>query len=202
MSILFKLTYGLFMLSASNNGKDGGCIVNTVMQQTAVPETLSVTVNKDNFTTSLIKKTNRCVVNILDESTPFDFFKAFGMQSSKDVDKFKDVDCVVTKNGIKTNAKHSAGYFEMEIINTVDMGTHYMFVGKIVESKLFENAKEPVTYAYYHKNIKPKPQPQAENIGKEVWECRICGYRHEGPLPQDFICPLCKHGVEDFFKVE
>ena len=206
MSILFKITYGLYMLSANADGKDAGCIVNTVMQQTAVPETLSVTVNKDNYTTSLIEKSGKCVVNILAEDTPFSFFKDFGMQSSKDVDKFKDIDVEVTKSGIKTNKTHSAGYFEMEILNKVDMGTHYLFVGKIVDSKVYEGAKAPVTYDYYHKNIKPKPQAEkVDNSTKpeqEVWECKICGWRHTGPLPDDIICPICKHGKADFVRVK
>ena len=203
MSILFKITYGLYMLSTNDNGKDSGCIVNTVMQQTAVPETLSITVNKENYTTGLIKKTKRCVVNVLAEDTPFEFFKNFGMQSSKDVDKFKDINCEITKSGIKTNKDHSAGYFEMEILNVIDMGTHLMFVGKIVDSKIYEGAKAPVTYDYYHKNIKPKPAPKKEeNADKEIWECRICGYRHEGPVPDDFVCPWCKHGKDDMFRVK
>ncbi|MDY5440390.1 MAG: flavin reductase [Eubacteriales bacterium] len=199
MSALFKITYGLYMLSATCDGKESGCIINTVMQQTATPETVSVTVNKQNYTTSLIEASNKCVINILDESTPFEFFKDFGMRSGRDVDKFDGVETAVVQ-GIKTNVNNSAGYIALEIERKIDMGTHYLFVGKIVDSKVVDG-KEPVTYGYYHKNIKPKPQPQTD-VNEETWVCSICNYVHKGAMPDDFVCPICKHGKADFKRVK
>lgn len=199
MSVLFKITYGLYMLSAKHDGKESGCIVNTVMQQTATPETVSVTVNKQNYTTSLIEASNRCVINVLDETTPFEFFKGFGMRSGRDVDKFDGIKTTVVE-GVKTNVNNSAGYMALEIERKIDMGTHYLFVGKIVDSKVIDG-KEPVTYGYYHKNIKPKPQTQTVT-NKETWVCSICNYVHEGAMPDDFICPICKHGKADFKRVK
>ena len=199
MSVLFKLTYGLYMVSTNFDGKDSGCIINTVMQQTAVPETLSLTINKDNYTTKLIEQSNKCVINILDTDTSFDFFKTFGMQSSKDNDKFKNIELEIVDN-IKTNKSHSVGYFELELTEKIDVGTHYIFIGKIVNSKLFDNVNEPLTYSYYHKNIKPQPK-KVEN-DEEVWVCKICGYEYHGSLPDDFICPLCKHGKVDFERIK
>ncbi len=199
MSALFKLTYGLYMLSAKFEDKESGCIVNTVMQQTAMPETVSVTVNKQNYTTDLIDKSNRCVINILDESTPFEFFKNFGMKSGREGNKFESVETMLV-DGIKTNINNSAGYIALEIERKIDMGTHYLFVGKIIDSQANEG-KEPVTYAYYHKNIKPKPQVSTQS-SEETWVCTICNYVHKGPIPDDFICPICKHGKKDFKMVK
>ena len=199
MSILFKISYGLYMCSSEFDGKHNGCIINTTMQQTAVPETVSITINKDNYTTELIKKSGKFAVTILDTSTKFDTIKHFGMQRGESIDKFNGVETITTKSGLKVLKNNSQGYLVVNVKNTIDMGTHYLFVGEIAESEVFESKNEPLTYAYYHANVKPKPQAKA-NDGEEKWICKICGYVHNGPLPSDFICPLCKHGVVDFYK--
>ncbi len=198
MSILFKLSYGLYLLSAKDGEKNNACIVNTAMQQTATPETVSVTVNKQNLTHDMIFQTQKCVVNILNESTPFDFFKNFGMESGKDIDKFASIETISTKNGIVTNANYSAGWLELDIFDQIDLGTHTMFIGKISESSVSADNTPPITYAYYHKNTKPKPVATPAKDNEEVWVCKICNYVHKGPLSDDFICPICKHGKADF----
>lgn len=201
MSLLFKVSYGLYLLSASANEKDNACIINTFMQQTATPERVSITVNKDNLTTSLIQKSKKCVVNVLSTNCNFEIFKHFGMQSGKNVNKFENFNSVTAKNGVKTIGFFSCGYFELDVEKEIDLGTHIMFVCSISNSEILDKESEPMTYAFYHSNVKPKPQPVKTDDNQEVWVCKICGYKHVGPLPDDFICPLCKHGKIDFEKI-
>ncbi|MEG2084991.1 MAG: flavin reductase [Clostridia bacterium] len=198
MSLLFKITYGLYLLSAEANGKCNACMINTVLQQTSSPEQVSITVNKQNFTTGLIENSRRFVINILSTDTPFDFIKNFGMQSGANIDKFKNIETVSSATGIKTNKNNSVGFLEIEVTSQVDLGTHIMYVGKIVES--FAGIGEPLTYAFYHSNIKPKPDEKPSNTNEEVWVCQICGYVHKGAMPDDFVCPICKHGKSDFVR--
>lgn len=202
MSLLFKLSYGVYVLSVKEGDKQNGCIINTVMQQTAIPmeEKLSVTINKGSLTHDMLLRTGRCVANILDNTATFDLIKNFGMQSGKSgVDKFDKIPCQLSTNGIKALTEHSCGYFELKVVNTVDLGTHTIFICEIIEERKFDKADEPLTYSYYQEYIKPKPQPApAED---EAWECNVCGYVHKGPLPDDFVCPLCKHGAKDFSKI-
>lgn len=204
MSLLFKITYGLYVLSAKDGDESCGCVINTVMQQTSVPEKVSVTVNKGNYTHDIIKNTGSCGVSVLDTSTTFDLIKCFGMQSSRDgVDKFADYSTVSTKSGIKVLDIHSLGYMELKVIEVIDMGSHSMFICDISESVVTaNNSNQPLTYAYYHSNVKPQPsaKPIKRVEEKEIWTCIICGYEHEGEPADDFICPLCKHGKVDFRK--
>lgn len=195
MSLLFKITYGLYLLSAKDGDKQNGCMVNTILQQTSTPERISVTVNKGNYTCEMIAKTGKFVANILNTNTPFEFVKNFGMQSGKNAEKFSTIKTIFSNSGIATNAENSLGFFELKVVDSVDLDTHIMFIADITQSESLADGT-PLTYAYYQSNIKPKPvtHPSSE----ESWVCTICNYEHKGPLPADFICPICKHGANDF----
>ena len=201
MNLLFKISYGLYILTAEHEGKHGGCVINTLAQQTSEPERLSVTVNKLNHTHDLIAKSGKFAVGVLSEDVSFGLIKGFGMRSGRDADKFAGVECVTTNNGCKMPVAGVMGYFGMKVEKSLDMGTHTMFLCSVTESKaLDENAKE-LTYAHYHAFVKPKPAPAPASEG-ETWVCRICGYVHKGPLPRDFVCPICKHGAQDFERAD
>ena len=198
-SALFKLSYGLFVLTAkSEEGKDNGCIINTVMQVTDKPKRITIAVNKANYTHDLIAKTGVFNVSVLTEETPFKVFQNFGFQSGRDTDKFAGCDCepVRSANGLRYIPKYTNAFISGKVIQTEDMGTHTVFTAEVTEAKVLSEDRS-VTYAYYFEHIKPKPQPTAEK--KKGYVCKICGYVYEGDeLPADFVCPLCKHGAEDF----
>lgn len=201
MNLLFKISYGLYTLCAGDGGKESGCIINTFAQQTATPETFSVTLNKQNFTHELIVRSGECAVAVLSQKTDFDFIKRFGMQSGRDTDKFEGIESVVAKNGVRVpKSKGVLGYFALKVQKSIDMGTHTMFVLESVQTQNFADDGDALTYDYYQTFVKPKPQASADS--KEKWVCKICGYVHEGPLPSDFICPICKHPASDFEKLE
>lgn len=199
MSLLFKISYGLYLLSANAEGRDNGCIINTLMQQTSTPERVSITVNKANYTTELIQKSKKCVVNILSDEAQFELFKHFGMQSGKNVDKFASFMPIKSQSGIKTIGFFSCGFMELNVEQEIDLGSHIMFVCSIAQSEVLDSKANPITYAFYHANIKPKPVPKAAD--GETWVCKICNYQHKGPIPDDFVCPTCKHGKADFEKL-
>ena len=196
---MFKLTYGLFVLSAKEGEKDNGCIVNTVQQVTDTPNRIAVTVNKFNYTHDMILKTGRFNVSILSEDASFEIFQHFGFQSGRDVDKFADWNNYKrAENQITYITKGTNGYLCGKVIDTMDLGTHTFFLAEVEDGDIL-NDTESVTYSYYHKNIKPQPK----ETKKTGWRCKICGYVYEGEeLPPDFICPLCKHGASDFEKIE
>ena len=195
-SIMFKLTYGLFVLTAREGEKANGCIINTAMQQTSTPNVISITVNKQNYTEQMVKKTGRFNVTFLDESVTFDTFRHFGFQSGRDTDKFADfADAAEAANGIPYITKGSNAYLSCEVIQSFDLGTHTLFLAEVKDGEILSD-RASITYTYYQANVKPKPQPPA---GKKGWVCKICGYVYEGEkLPDDFVCPLCKHGPADF----
>lgn len=196
---MFKLSYGLFVLTAqSKDGKDNGCIINTVMQVTDSPKRIAIAVNKANYTHDLILKSGIFNVSVLTEDAPFKVFQQFGFQSGRDVDKFAgcEGDPVRSENGLRYIPKYTNAFLSGKVIKAEDMGTHTLFTAEVTEAKVLSDGKS-VTYAYYFENIKPKPQPTAEK--KKGFVCKICGYVYEGDeLPPDFVCPLCKHGAEDF----
>lgn len=194
---MFKLSYGLFVLTARDNAKDNGCIINTVMQITSDPNRIAIAVNKANFTHDIIVKTGVFNVSILDESVPFATFERYGFCSGRDTDKFADEEGEYrTANGIRYIKDHTNAVISANVRDMYDYGSHTLFIADVTEAEAFTNTTS-VTYDYYFKNIKPKPQPAEEN--KKGFVCKICGYVYEGDtLPADFICPLCKHGVEDF----
>lgn len=195
---MFQLSYGLFVLSVKENDKSNGCIVNTVQQVTTSPNRISVAVNKANLTHDMIISTGEFNVSILSEEVTFDTFKHFGFQSGRDVDKMKDLkDYQIADNGIFYLTKGTNAYLSAKVYHTVDLGTHTLFLADVTDGDILSHAQS-VTYAYYHKNIKPQPQ----ETKKTGWRCKICGYIYEGEtLPDDFICPLCKHGAADFEKI-
>ncbi|WP_409015949.1 flavin reductase [Anaerostipes caccae] len=195
---MFQLSYGLFVLSAKNGEKDNGCIVNTVQQITTTPNRISIAVNKDNFTHDMIKDTGSFNVSILSEEVTFDIFKHFGFQSGRDVDKLKNFsDYERSSNGIFYLNKYANAFLSASVAETVDLGTHTMFIADVTDGEVLSQVPS-VTYAYYHKHIKPQPQ----ETKKTGWRCKICGYIYEGEeLPVDFICPICKHGASDFERI-
>ncbi len=197
MSLLFKLSYGLYVLSSSANGKQNGCIINTVMQQTNTPEQVSVTVNKGNLTHDLIEESGKASVAILNQAVTFEQIKQFGFQSGRTVDKFDGVPSKVLPSGNQVPTEGVVGYLDLDVVSTVDMGTHTQFLCTIAKEVQGEGG-EPLTYAYYHSHVKVANKPQT--TAGEAWECIICGYVHQGALPADIVCPLCKHGASDFKK--
>ena len=193
-SSVFKLSYGLFVLFARNNDKDNACIINTAQQVTQDPLRISVTVNKDNLTHMLIYKTKKLNISVLSEDVPFDVIKKFGFVSGMNEEKIKDGDYPRSENGICYLAEYSNAYISAEVIDTVDLGTHTMFICDVTEAKTLSESPS-VTYDYYFKHIKPKP----ESAKKKGYVCKICGYVYEGDeLPEDYICPICKHPASDF----
>ncbi len=197
---MFKISYGLFVLTAKENGFDNGCIVNTVSQVTSSPNRVSVTVNKQNKTHDMIMATGRFNASILAESVTFDEIRHFGFQSGKDVNKFENEDNYIRKsNGLLVLKEHSNAYICCQVFHSIDLGTHTMFLADVTDCDILSD-ENSVTYDYYHKNI--KPQNNAKPEGKTAYRCKICGYVHEGELPEDFVCPLCKHPASDFEKVE
>lgn len=199
-SALFKLTYGLFVLTAKDGEKDNGCIINTAMEIANDPTRFMVAVNKANYTHDMLLNSKRAAVSVLDNTVPFDMFKHFGFSSGKEVDKFADFpDVARTAGGLYYITKHVNAYMEGKIVQTTDLGSHTIFVAELEDAKVL-NENRSVTYADYHRDIKPKPQAQEEKKGGYV--CEICGYVYEGEeLPEDFVCPICKHGAGDFRKL-
>ena len=198
---LFKLSYGLFVLSAEADGKHNGCIINTAVQLTDTPKRITIAVNKANFTHDMILKTRKFNVSVLSTSAPFALFKQFGFQSGRDTEKFDGkYEIRVSENGLVYLSQYANAVISGKVVDALDYGTHTLFVADVTEAKVL--SKEPsVTYSYYFEHIKPKPQPKEDS--KPGWVCKICGYVYEGEdLPADFICPLCKHGAEDFEKLK
>lgn len=196
---LFNIGYGLYVLTANEEGKDNGCIINTVMQVTSDPCQIEIVVNKRNYTTEMISRTKKFNVSILTESADFETFKRFGYQSGRDVDKFADFyDTKRSPNGVLYITKNTNSFMSAYVKQEIDLGTHILFVAQLVASEIL--SEEPtVTYTYYQNNIKPKPQ----NTNKKGWRCKICGFIYEEEiLPPDYICPVCKHGAIDFEKIQ
>ncbi len=197
-TVLFKLSYGLFVLTAEDFGKDNGCIINTVMQVTDTPLQVAFTVNKQNLTHNFVKNTGKFNVSIIAEDADFELFKHFGFQSGRACHKFDGyADCATASNGLKYITKGTNGYISGKVVNAIDLGTHTMFIAEVTDAVSLSNTPS-ATYSYYHKSIKPQPQ----KLEKKGYRCKICGYVYEGEeLPEDFICPLCKHGAADFEKI-
>lgn len=201
-SVFHKFSYGLFVLSAHADGKDNGCIINTAAQLTSTPGRINIAVNKANFTHDMIMKTGVFNLSVLAEDASFDIFKRFGFASGKDTDKFAgfEENAARSANGLLYVTQGTNAFMSAKVIDSHDYGTHTLFVAELTEAQILR--EEPsVTYAYYFEHIKPKPQPKIEEE-KHGYVCKICGYVYEGDeLPANFICPLCKHGVEDFEKI-
>lgn len=200
---LYKLSYGLFVLTATDGQKDNGCIVNTAIQAASSPNTMSICLNKANYTHDMIVKTKSFNVSVLSVNATFDLFKHFGFQSGRDVNKFADFnDFERADNGVPYITRGTNACFSVRVDKCIDLGSHSMFIGEITDMKVLSDAPS-ATYEYYQNNIKPKAQAVAKTPdGQTVWRCKICGYEYVGEeLPDDFICPVCKHPASDFEKV-
>ena len=195
---LFNIGYGLYVVTCNDTVKDNGLIVNAVTQLTSTPCVVAVTINKMNYSCDVIKKTKQLNISTLDQSAPFDIFKRFGFQSGKDVDKFVGFnDTDRSSNGLLYLTKHSNSFISCKVINTMDLSTHVMFICEVVQSARLSSV-ETMTYNYYQSNVKPKPE-----VKKNSYVCKVCGYVYEGEsLPEDYICPTCKHPASDFQLVE
>ncbi len=203
MKAMYKLSYGLFVLTAKRGEKDNGCITNTAIQVTSEPNRISIAVNKANYTHDMVLETGKFNVSIISEKADFDLFKHFGFQSGRDVDKFADfTDCARAENGIFYITKGTNAVISAEVEQCIDLGSHTLFIAKVTDLMVLDAASS-ATYEYYQNNIKPKPQAVGTTpTGQTIWRCRICGYEYVGEeLPEDFICPLCKHPASDFEKV-
>jgi flavin reductase (DIM6/NTAB) family NADH-FMN oxidoreductase RutF len=197
---LYSLSYGLFVLTARENDRDNGCIINTAMQVTSQPNRISITVNKANHTHDMIHRTGVFNLSVLGERTPFSVFERFGFSSGRDVDKFAGDDVSPrSENGVRYLGEYANALLSGRVFAEVDCGTHTLFLADLTDAAVLSDAPS-MTYAYYFANVKPKPQPKPEE--KTGWVCKICGYVYEGEeLPADFVCPLCKHGAEDFERI-
>lgn len=201
--VLNNLSYGLFVLTANVDGKDNGCITNTATQVASDPLTISVAVNKANLTCEMIDASKKFTISMLSEAAKFDAFKHFGFQSGRNVDKFADFsDCKRVANGTLAITVGTNAYISVDVTSQVDLGSHILFLGTPTEGEILSDVPS-ATYAYYFANIKPKPEKVGETAdGQTIWRCRICGYEYVGEeLPEDFICPICKHPASDFEKV-
>lgn len=196
---LFTLSYGLYVLTAREGGRDLGCIVNTVTQLTENPTRIAVSVNKQNFTNEVIQRTGLFNVSVLTEAAPMDLFRHFGFQSGRDVDKFAGRTDPTSENGLRYIGGPANALISGKVEQAIDCGTHMLYIALVTEARKLSDAPS-MTYAYYFANVKPRPQPKpAQEKPRRGFVCRICGYFYEGDeLPPDFICPLCKHGAADF----
>ena len=194
---LYKIGYGLYVITSNDGKKDNGFICNTVAQVSS-DNKIAVGINKGNYSAGVIKDTGKMNVCILNEEAPFQIFKHFGFQSGRDVDKFADFDHYgKTGNGLPYLNRYSNAYMSLKVLQTIDMDSHWLFICEITESAVLNNI-ETMTYSYYQNNVKSRPQEEVKG-----WVCNICGYVYEGdPIPEDFICPLCKHPASDFSKIE
>ena len=200
---MHKLSYGLFVLTAKEGEKDNGCIINTAIQAASEPNQMSICVNKANYTHDMIMRTGSFTVSVISQKADFELFKHFGFQTGREVDKFADFNaCGRGQNGIYYVTQGTNAYISVKVDKTEDLGSHTMFVGEITDMEVLSDDLS-ATYEYYMKNIKPKPQEVGKTEdGQTIWRCTICGYEYVGEeLPDDFICPLCKHPASDFEKV-
>lgn len=200
---MYKLSYGLFVLTAREGDKDNGCIVNTAIQVTVSPNQVSVCIDKSNYTHDMINRTGLFTVSVLSQKADFEIFKRFGFQSGREVDKFNEYEkCGRDTNGLMYVTEGTNAYISVKVNKTVDLGTHTMFIGEVTDAKVLDDSAS-ATYEYYLNNIKPKPEEvKKSDKGQTVWRCKVCGYEYIGEeLPKDFICPLCKHPASDFEKI-
>ena len=200
---MYKLSYGLFVLTAKDGDKNSGCIINTAIQAASEPNQISICVNKANYTHDMVLNSGAFNVSVISEAAKFELFKRFGFSSGRDTDKFADFDGYGTAgNGIRYVTDGTNAYMSVKVEKTVDLGSHTMFIGTITDMEVLSDTAS-ATYAYYFENIKPKPEAVGKTSdGQTIWRCRICGYEYVGEeLPEDFICPICKHPASDFDKV-
>ena len=198
MTALFRIGYGLYVVTSNDGKKDNGLIVNTVTQLTDNPYRVAVNINKANYSHHVIQQTGIMNVNCLSTDAPFSVFEQFGFQSGRSTDKFAGQKVNHSDNGLVFLDKYINAFMSLKVENYVDLGTHGMFICSVTEARVMSD-QDTMTYTYYQKHVKPKPQTE----GKKGWVCKVCGYIYEGDeLPEDIICPLCKHGAVDFEPIE
>lgn len=198
MSALFRIGYGLYVITSNDGKKDNGLIVNTVTQVSDSPNRVAVNINKQNYSHHVIKQTGKLNVNCLSTDAPFSIFERFGFQSGRTTDKFVDFKPLYSDNGLPFLPRYINAFMSLEVEKYVDLETHGMFICKVTEARVMSDI-ETMSYTYYQENVKPKPNTE----GKKGFVCKVCGYIYEGDvLPDDYICPLCKHGVVDFEPIE
>ena len=194
LTALFNIGYGLYVITSNDGKKDNGLIVNTVTQVTNTPNRIAVTINKQNYSHHVIKQTGIMNINCLSVDAPFSVFENFGFKSGRNTDKFTDGEQLRSDNGLVFLKRYINSFMSLKVEQYVDLDTHGMFICSVTEARVISDS-ETMTYTYYQKNVKPKPETE----GKKGFVCKICGYVYEGDtLPEDFICPLCKHGAADF----
>nr|MBQ6242624.1 flavin reductase [Lachnospiraceae bacterium] len=200
---MFKIGYGLYVVTTNDGKKDNGCIVNTVVQLTSTPNRVAVCINKQNYTHHIVEQTGILNLNVLSVEAPFSVFQEYGFVSGRAVDKFAGKTLERSGNGLLYLDKYINAYLSLKVEEHTDMGTHGLFICSVTESKVVSSA-ETMTYSYYQSNVKPRPPKAGEGEAKKKgWVCTVCGYVYEGEeLPPDFICPLCKHGAADFEKLQ
>ena len=198
LTALFKIGYGLYVVTSNDGKKDNGLIVNTVTQVTNTPNRVAVTINKENYSHHIIKQTGKMNINCLTVDAPFSVFEAFGFVSGRNVDKFADCEPLRSDNGLAFLPRYINSFMSLEVEQYVDLGTHGMFICSVTEARVISD-RETMSYTYYFENVKPKP----ETKGKKGYACKICGWVYEGDtLPEDIVCPLCKHGYADFEEIK
>jgi len=194
LTALFNIGYGLYVITSNDGKKDNGLIVNTVSQVTNTPNRIAVTINKENYSHHVIKQSGIMNINCLSTDAPFSVFEAFGFRSGRNTDKFANCEPLRSDNGLVFLPRYINSFMSLKVEQYIDLDTHGMFICTVTESRVISNV-ETMTYTYYQNNVKPKP----ETDGKKGFVCKVCGYVYEGDeLPEDFICPLCKHGAADF----
>lgn len=198
LTALFNIGYGLYVVTSNDGKKDNGLIVNTVTQVTNTPNRIAVTINKENYSHHIIKQTGKMNINCLTEDAPFAAFEKFGFQSGRNVDKFAECEPLRSDNGLVFLPRHINSFMSLKVEQYIDLDTHGMFICSVTEARVLSN-RPTMTYTYYQNNVKPKP----ETDGKKGFVCKVCGYVYEGDeLPEDIICPLCKHGAADFEAIQ
>ncbi len=195
---MYDIGYGLYVLTAKDEEKVNGCIINTAVQVTSNPNRISIAVNKQNLTHDMILKTSAFNLSIIAQSTGFELFERFGFHSGRDTDKFAGFDQPRSITGIPYITKGTTAWMSSWVEQAIDLGTHTLFIAAVTDAEKLAN--EPaMTYSYYQQNVKPKPEMKKDEKG---WRCSVCGYVYEQEdLPEDFVCPLCKHGACDFEKI-
>ena len=197
-SSLNNIGYGLYVITSNDGVRDNGLIVNTVSQVTNTPNRIAVTINKDSYSHHVIKQTGVMNLNCLTVDAPFHVFENFGFRSGRESDKFEGIEELRSENGLRFLPRYINSFISLKVESYVDLGTHGMFICSITESRVISGV-ETMSYSYYHSNVKPKP----DTAGRKGFVCRICGYVYEGDeLPDDFVCPLCRHGASDFEPIE
>ena len=198
LSALFNIGYGLYVVTSNDGKKDNGLIVNTVTQVTNTPNRIAVTINKENYSHHVIRQTGKMNVNCLTVDAPFRIFETFGFQSGRNTDKFEGMDVLRSDNGLVFLPRYINAVMSLQVEQYVDFDTHGMFICSVTEARVLSD-KETMSYTYYYDHVKPKPQTE----GKKGYVCKICGWIYEGEtLPDDIVCPLCKHGAADFEEIK